>query len=155
MKHKCTCTHREIAAFRDKLSTPIQDRIDLKVLLSSCRDGGNNEFHHATATIQNRITDARRIQQERYSGNSAIFCNADIKDRVQFEQFDKLLPGIKNSLNSTHKKLNMTPRQQTRLLLVCRTVADLAQSNKIEKSHIVKAVKLMGLNDKFINKSIS
>ena len=154
MKHKCTCTQREIAAFRDKLSTPIQDRIDLKVLLSSCRDGSNKEFGHATSTIQRKITDARKIQQERYTSNSTIFCNADIKDRVQFEQYDKLLPGIKNSLHSTHKKLNMTPRQQTRLLLVCRTVADLAQSEKIEKKHIIKAVKLMGLNDKYINKSI-
>ncbi len=154
MRHKCTCTHREVSSFRDKLSTPLQDRIDLKVLLSSCRDGGNNDFHYATSTIQKRITNARKIQQKRYAENSSIFCNADIKDRVQYERFDKLLPGIKNSLNSTHKKLNMTPRQQTRLLLVCRTVADLVQSKKIEKAHIVKAVKLMGLNDKFINKSI-
>jgi magnesium chelatase family protein len=154
MKHKCTCTRREIAAFRDKLSTPIQDRIDLKVLLSSCRDGGNHEFNYATSSIQRRITDARKIQQERYSESSVIFCNADVKDRVQFEQYDKLLSGIKNSLNYTHKKLNMTPRQQTRLLLVSRTVADLAQSKMIEKSHIAKAVKLMGLDDKFINKSI-
>ena len=154
MKHKCNCTHREIATFRDKVSTPIQDRIDLKVLLSSCRDGGNNEFNYATSTIQKRITVAREIQQKRYLKDSTIFCNADIKDRAQFEQFDKLLPGIKNSLNATHKKLDMTERQKTRLLLVCRTVADLAQSGKIEKNHIVKAVKLMGLNDKFINKSI-
>lgn len=153
--HKCSCSQRDISAFRDKLSTPLRDRIDLKVLLSSHSDGTKTEFIHATSTVQKKITAARQIQQKRYKNDSSIFCNADIKDRDQFEQYDKLLPGIKNSLNSIHKKLNMTPRQQTRLLLVCRTVADLAQSESIQKKHIVKAVKLMGLDDIYINPSIA
>jgi len=155
LSHNCICSHREVSAFRDKLSTPLRDRIDLKVLLSSHSDGTKKEFPHATSTIKNIITDARKIQQKRYRNDPSIFCNADIKDRAQFEQYDKLLPGIKNSLNSIHKNLKMTPRQQTRLLLVSRTVSDLAQSEKIQKKHIGKAVKLMGLDDSYINPSIA
>jgi len=148
--HKCNCTHRQIADFRDKLSTPIKDRIDLKVLLSSHTDGTNNNFPHATSTIQKIITKAREIQQQRYRNAPNIFCNADIKDREQFREYDKLPAGIKNSLNSVHNKFDLTPRQQTRLLLVSRTVADLKESNNIQIDHIKKAVKLMGLDHTFI-----
>jgi predicted ATPase with chaperone activity len=76
--------------------------------------------------------------------NQYVFCNADIKDRSQFETFDKLQPGIKNVLNGINKKLDLTPRQQTRLL-VSRTVADLDTSSVIQKEHIVSLLGRMSL----------
>ena len=76
--------------------------------------------------------------------NQYVFCNADIKDRSQSETFDKLQPGIKNVLNGINKKLDLTPRQQTRLL-VSRTVADLDTSSVIQKEHIVSLLGRMSL----------
>jgi magnesium chelatase family protein len=153
--HKCTCSKRDISSFRDKLSTPLRDRIDIKVLLSSYSDGTNKDFPFSTSFIQRKITSTRKIQQERYKSDSSIFCNADIKDRYQFERYDKLIPGIKNSFNAVYKKFDLTERQMTRLLLVSRTVADLAQSDKIMKTHIINAVKLMGLDDDYINPTLA
>lgn len=148
--HKCTCNKREISAFKDKLSNPLKDRIDLKVLVSPYDKNPKNPFSHSSQTIRKKITKARELQYERYKGNDEnISCNADIKDRSQYSKYDELEIDIKRYFNAIKKKLEISGRLQTKLLLVSRTIADIDQSRKIQEKHIKNAISLMGLNDPY------
>lgn len=149
LTHKCKCGKAELNLYKNKLSNPIKDRIDLRVLVSSYYSRPRNTFNFSTSTIQKRIAAAREIQAKRYKGADEIYCNADIKDNYQYEQYDKLDTDIKVYLNNVSRKLDITQRQKMRLQLVSRTVADFMQSEKVRKEDIYKSIFLMGLDNEY------
>jgi magnesium chelatase family protein len=150
--HKCKCNKREIKSYKDKLSNPMKDRMDLKVLLSSHDRNNKNNFSFSSQTVQRKITTAREIQTERYKHSDSIFCNADIRDGYQYTQFDSLDTKIKVYLNNISKKLDITPRQKMRLQLISRTVADFNEAEMVRKEDINKALILMGLDREYFRK---
>lgn len=149
LDHKCKCSKTELKSYKDKLSNPMKDRIDLKVLLSSHDSRPPNKFDFSTSTVQKRIAAAREIQAKRYRDANNIYCNADIKDDHQYQQYDSLDTDIKIHLSNISRKLDITPRQKMRLQLISRTVADFLQSEKVRKEDVHKAVFLMGLDNEY------
>lgn len=147
--HKCKCNKTELKSYKDKLSNPMKDRIDLKVLLSSHDSRPQNKFDFSTSTVQKRIAAARAIQAKRYQDAKNIYCNADVKDEHQYQQYDILDAGVKNYLNTISRKLDITPRQKMRLQLISRTVADFLQSEKVREEDVRKAIFLMGLDNEY------
>jgi len=146
--HRCKCNKKEIKEYKDKLSKPLLDRIDLKILVSE-HDHYNKRFSHSTDRVLSIITKAREFQIKRYKYSKSIFYNADIKDLGQYSQYDLLTPQIKGYLSRISTKWDITPRQKMRLLLISRTLADITQSEKIKKENIDKAIQFMGLNDPY------
>jgi magnesium chelatase family protein len=73
-KHLCRCSHRQIAAYRGKISGPLLDRIDIQIGLPPV------SFHElidlppgeSSAAIRARVIAARRRQQERFAGLSGV-----------------------------------------------------------------------------------
>ncbi|WP_417913803.1 ATP-binding protein [Candidatus Electronema sp. JM] len=149
LTHKCKCNKIELKSYKDKLSNPMKDRIDLKVLLSSHDSRPQNKFDFSTSTIQKRIAAARAIQAKRYQDAKNIYCNADVKDEHQYQQYDILDAGVKSYLNTISRKLDITPRQKMRLQLISRTVADFLQSEKVREEDVRKAIFLMGLDNEY------
>lgn len=144
---KCQCTKVSIERFKNMISKPLLDRIDLKVFVSSYDDDEGKSFQYATNTIKRRIQKAREIQKERYREKKYIECNADIPDESQFEELDRV---TKNYLIATYSRLKIdTMRTKVKILLVSRTIADLAESNTIKKEHIDNTIELMGLNHEY------
>ena len=60
--HKCKCGKVELNSYKNKLSNPIKDRIDLRVLVSSYDSRPHNKFSFSTSRVQKRIASAREIQ---------------------------------------------------------------------------------------------
>ncbi|CAK8718695.1 MAG: magnesium chelatase family protein [Candidatus Electronema aureum] len=149
LAHKCKCNKTELKSYKDKLSNPMKDRMDLKVLLSSHDNRNQNKFDFSTKTVQKQIAAAREIQNERYKNENNIFCNADIRDNHQYEKFDHIDTDIKVYLNNISNKLDITPRQKMRLQLISRTVADFLQSEKVRQEDVRKAIFLMGLDNEY------
>ena len=148
-RRKCTCSRHSIAAFRQKLSGPLLDRIDLKVMVSAFDREDSGGPTHATSTVQRLIQQARDVQESRYRRAGATFnCNADVPDLSQLADTDKEATGL---LRKVSKKYKIeTLRKQTKLVLVARTVADLAGARAISEPHMEKAAELMGINDPYI-----
>ena len=143
---KCNCQHRDIIKYRDKLSQPLLDRIDLKVFLSPYDRGDIETKKYASQTIKNKIQNARDNQRKRYEKEHFGFCNAWIPDKSEFE---RCTPSIKDNvleyINDMYKQLSLTKRQEVKLLLVARTIADLDDVRDIRVKDINLAVNLMGL----------
>ncbi len=149
LQRKCTCTRREIEAFRSTLSEPLLDRIDLKVFVSSFDRSQGDPIKYASATIRQHIKAARQIQQERYAKAPFGTCNASVPDRTQFRKYTPpLLPRVSSVLEKLFKRIDSL-RTQDKVLLVARTVADLDSSRTIRLKDIKEAVDLMGIDHEY------
>lgn len=140
----CHCPPHQIARYRQKLSGPILDRIDLytdvhevdhaKLLEST----GSKEVDEA---VRGRIARARRTQANRYGKASKLNCdmtNADIK------KLGKLTEEATAILNTAAQRLSISARSYMRLIKVARTIADLSDSERIESPHLTEALAYRG-----------
>ncbi|HUU15700.1 MAG TPA: ATP-binding protein [Sedimentisphaerales bacterium] len=141
---RCNCNRIQIHRYKNTLSKPLLDRIDLKILVYDTN--ASNAFQYATRTIQNRIANARRIQEHRYRGNQYIHCNADVPDKSQFRDMH---PKTEMFLKDLYGRMNITPRMKVKICLVAQTIADLNESTRVTQKHINIAVDLMGLNNPY------
>jgi magnesium chelatase family protein len=142
---KCKCSEKQVETFKNTLSEPLRERIDLKVLVYDIDK--DTSFDYSTKTIKSRIEKARQIQAQRYKGIKFISCNADVPDRSQFR--GKIAPETSMYLKKLYSRLNVTPRMEVKLVLVAQTIADLDESAAITPKHVDTAVDLMGLENPY------
>lgn len=135
-----------IQKYRNRLSGPLLDRIDLQVEVPriSYQELSDTSEPESSATIRARIEEARNIQHERLApfglhSNAAMaarhirkFCPVD-------EQGHKLLEMITD-------RMGLSARSHSRILKVARTIADLAGEEKIRQPHLAEAVQYRGLD---------
>jgi magnesium chelatase family protein len=148
----CTCSAHAILRYRQKLSGPIMDRIDLYVnvqeieherLLSSAHGNDADD-----AYIRNKILRARSIQAERY--NSPTKLNADMNNR-DIRTKSSITAEAQDLLNDAAKALGLSARSYMRIIKVARTIADLDASNNILPAHISEALQYRAQNLRSLN----
>ncbi len=87
-KRECRCRPSQIQNYRNKISGPLLDRIDLHVEVPSIRYQELSAIvpGESSAVIRARVMTARRIQQERFKGLRRVHCNAGMraKDVLKF-----------------------------------------------------------------------
>ena len=136
----CRCKVDEKRRYRKKVSGPLLDRIDLHVEL---RQLSQDELLRApdgekSAVIRERVIAARKIQSMRFK-NSAIHCNSQMGPK-QLQQYCQLDGKCMMLLRHAVAQLKLSPRAYDRILKVSRTVADLANSERITENHIFEAI---------------
>ncbi len=138
----CTCNPQAVARYRQKVSGPIVDRIDLWVEVSQV------EYEHLAEkgmggesdAIRTRVMSARTKQAERfqkYKRNVKI--NSDMSARDLVESIT-LAPKVKDLLTTSAKALGLSARAYHRMIKLARTIADLENSDTIEAPHILEAL---------------
>lgn len=139
-KNKCTCTESELHRYRNKLSGPLIDRIDMyvetqRVDLSSLRDSGKEEN---TAVIRERVATARARQEQRFKGQNIQFnSQMEVQD---IEKYCHLEGKEKKLMELAYNSLELSARTYHRVLKVARTIADLDGEEKISERHISEAL---------------
>ena len=145
-KRECRCSPRQIENYRQRISGPLLDRIDLHVEvpivnyqeLSSKAKGENS------ATIRQRILAAREIQHRRFEGSSTI-TNAAMGPR-QVRAACELDSESSSYLEQAMETLNFSARAHDRILKVARTLADLEAAGSIAPNHILEAIQYRSLD---------
>lgn len=140
--HPCTCSQSAIERYKNKISGPVLDRIDIQVSVDpvAFEDLSKKEKSETSEQIRRRVNTARKIQLKRFEGTN-IFCNADMTEAM-LEKYCALDEESVSTLKIAFEKLGMSARAYSRTLKVSRTIADLSGSENITKDHILMALRL-------------
>jgi magnesium chelatase family protein len=143
----CFCTPMQIQKYRAKVSGPLLDRIDLQLEVPalSVAELTSDQRAEPSAQIRERIAQARGIQSGRFSGDAALFCNAQMKHR-DLKNYCCIDEKGKQLLRRAVEKLGFSARAYDRVLKVARTIADLAGSEPILPAHLAEAIQYRALD---------
>lgn len=147
----CKCSSQAIAKYRNKVSGPLMDRMDIQVEVNPVKyqNLSSNTDCEDSKTIKERVNRARKIQLERYKEHN-LFSNSQLSFPF-IEQYCKIDEKAENILKVAFQKLGLSVRAYAKVLKVARTIADLEQSENIQANHIAEAVQYRSLDKKYWN----
>ncbi len=138
---QCTCTPGAVAKYKNRISGPLLDRIDIQceILPVPFDKLSSQQTGESSATIRARVIKARNIQAERYKNEPQIHCNAQITSRLM-RQYCALTDDCMAIIEQAMTHYGMSARAYDRILRVARTIADLDASPDIEARHLREAI---------------
>ena len=146
-KRQCRCSVRQIENYRQRISGPLLDRIDIHVevplvdfkeLTSDALTG------ESSAVIRERVSTARQIQVDRFKVDKLTTNSAMGSKQVRAHcQLDAESKGY---LEHAMEQMNFSARAHDRILKVSRTLADLAGKQDITGNEILEAIQFRSLD---------
>jgi magnesium chelatase family protein len=139
----CRCTPDKVQRYRNRLSGPLLDRLDLhievpRVPMELMRK--NTREIESSATAAARVLEARERQHARQQATNARLNNREVERYCRPTQEGAAL------LERAATMLNLSARAYHRVLKVARTIADLAGVDVIATTHISEAMTLRRLD---------
>ncbi len=137
----CTCTPLMIDRYQSKLSGPLLDRIDIHVNVARVEYDKllSGERSEPSINIRQRVEAARTRQQARFAAHPHVVANSDMTVS-EIDQFCVLTAEAKQLLELSVKRMQLSARVYHRVLKLSRTIADLADSERIQVQHVAEAV---------------
>ena len=133
---RCKCPATSIALYRQRISGPLLDRIDLHVdvpalpveVICSSRPG------ETSARVRERVVRARDRQLRRQGVPNARLAGREA------ERLARADAAAGQSLRAASASLALSARSHHRILKVARTIADLAGCERVGKHHVEEAL---------------
>lgn len=144
---RCRCTPDQIRRYRDKISGPLLDRIDMHIPVRALRQG---ELHSPSSenetsdTVRARVEKARSRQLDRQGKSNHLLSAPELEKVCLLTSEDKLL--LEQAIN----KLGLSTRAYHRILKVARTLADMAGLDQPGTVQITEALSYRTLDRQVI-----
>lgn len=140
-KRTCTCLPEARKRYRERISGPLLDRIDIQVSVPPQDPKLYIGFKEAESSsiVRQRVICAREIQRKRFA-NSTIKTNSEIPAE-SVRMFTRMDEDTEKFAIEASDKLGMVAREYFRMLRVARTVADLRRSDRVEVQDISEAMR--------------
>jgi magnesium chelatase family protein len=137
----CTCSPTTITRYQGRLSGPLLDRIDLHVDVPRVEYDRlmSDERAETSATVRQRVENARDHQRKRFEGRAGLYANADM-GVSEIQQLCYLSPEAKQVLEISTKRMQLSARSYHRVIKLSRTIADLEDSRRIEVNHVAESL---------------
>lgn len=141
---RCSDTSIQIDRYRNKISGPLWDRMDMHIEVPALRyaDMMNAEEGEPSSSVRQRVRHARQKQRQRFG---KTYTNALMSSR-QLKEFASMNSDCENLLQQAIDVMGMSARACDRLRRVARTIADLEGSSAIEKHHMMEAINFRNQN---------
>jgi magnesium chelatase family protein len=130
---ECRCDEREIQRYKNKLSDPFLDRIDLNVTMQSVHVDDKTSL--SSKQMHQKVIDVHHIIKKR--GQEKFTAKLDDKE---IEKFCIMDDEAKDVLDTATFRFSLSFRSIKKVQKVSRTVADIDSSQLIEKRHILEAL---------------
>ena len=149
-RRECICSDYEKRKYLSRLSGPFLDRIDVFTYVNSVsyNEIRDKNYGESSKSIKERVSNARKIQEERYSG-SEIMLNSQM-DAKLIKKYCKLNSKTSDLMEKIYNKYHISTRSYSRILKVSRTISDLNNRTDIALSDIIEALQYR----KYINEEI-
>ena len=143
----CTCQPGKVPQYLNRVSGPLMDRIDIHVEvvpvpfseLSKMQAGESSE------AVRKRVIRARKLQEERFSEEQKIHCNAQMPVRM-LKKYARPGKDGHELLKNAMEKLSLSARAYDRILKVSRTIADLDGNTEVSTEHLAEAINYRSLD---------
>ena len=143
----CACSLEQLNRYRNKLSAPLMDRIDIQIELPRLEH--DELLNHKQTTRENskqvrtRVTEARNRQLDRQGCLNAKMSNQQID---LYCELDQATEGL---LLTSIEKLKLTARSYHKVLRLARTIADMASESNIQSQHLAEAIAYRNLDKRW------
>ncbi len=141
-KHECKCSFRQVAKYKQRISGPILDRIDLHVSVPAVEirklTEKDKESTQKSSEIRDKVMRTRERQIKRFS-DDGIYTNAQMRNK-QVNKYCQLAVDAERMMRIAAEKFGLSARGYFRLLKVSRTIADLDDSEDIAERHVAEAL---------------
>ena len=152
LKRQCRCSPRQIETYRQRISGPLLDRIDLHVevpLVDFRELSSDTNLGEKSEVVRQRVITARGVQSQRFrqfpnSTNSAMGSR-------QVRQHCRLDTQSSSYLEHAMEEMNFSARAHDRILKVARTLADLSGAPEIRPNDILEAIQYRSLDRKLFS----
>lgn len=140
-KRVCTCLPDARKRYRERISGPLLDRIDIQVSVPpvETKTLAGATTGESSAAIRRRVCAAREIQRARFA-QLPFRSNAEMTS-----EFTRESAAMSNETErfavSAADKMNLSARGYYRLLKVARTIADLRESKSVEIQDLSEALR--------------
>lgn len=145
----CTCTEKQVKAYKSRISGPILDRMDIILSLKPVNLQEHNFTHiESSQQVKKRVIASRERQYLRYGKE---ICNA----RVPFEQLISQSP-LTEQLQKFLQNLSMTEGLSNRvqikikIIRLARTIADVKGEISISDEDLQEAITYRKLNKRSV-----
>lgn len=132
----CRCTPDAVSRYRDKISGPLLDRIDLTIEVPAlpAHDLIEAQAGESSADVLARVIRARSLQHTRQGKINAALSTTEL------DEVANISDEARQALAQTLEKLSLSARSFHRILRVARTLADLAGDEVVSRVHVLRAV---------------
>jgi magnesium chelatase family protein len=133
---RCRCTIDQVRRYRDRISGPMLDRIDMHVPVRALKQG---ELHsksegESSEDIRARVEQTRARQIERQGKANNLLSAPELEKHCELNDGDKAL------LEHAITKMGLSTRAYHRVLKVARTLADMQNKNHPDTENITEAL---------------
>ncbi len=132
-RKECRCNELEIQRYKNRLSDPFLDRIDLNVVMQGV--SRDDKTSYTSKDLHKMVVEGYMYAQKR--GQETF--NAKLSD-ADIEKYCVLEREAKETLDLAIERFSMSFRSIKKVQKVGRTIADLDSSLLIEKKHILEAL---------------
>ncbi len=132
----CTCSPSTRQRYKDKISGPLMDRIDLRVTVPRliATDLLNTEDGESSSVVRERVLAARTVAIERQGVANSQLAGQNLREHTCLDSNSEVF------VQAVIKQLALSGRGYDRLMRVSRTIADLAGEKQVSENHIAEAV---------------
>ncbi len=139
---ECICTQSQIVRYKQKISGPLLDRIDMVIQVDKVKTEElmqpSETTEETSSDIRNRVEAAREVQRQRFQGTK-LRTNSEMSVRT-IQKVCQLDQASQKLLTTAIQKMNLSARAYNRILKLARTIADLSESESIQTPHVAEAL---------------
>jgi len=144
---ECMCTPGMVQKYLNRISGPLLDRIDIHievVPVNYDKLSGRGPAE-PSAAVRERVVRARAKQAKRFEHVKGIYANAQMTSSMQ-RRYCQLDETGGRLLKTAMEMRGLSARAYDRILKVARTIADMAESERISSEHISEAINYRNLD---------